>query len=101
MSSDSTPEREPRVFESWKKRYETNRDYDANASWRDWLWHRYAKTWYGVGSLVLDGMVVGVILQSTDPTQVWPYAVAIALAAGLVYLEYLGLRRFWPPKSPG
>ena len=100
MNSDSDPDRPPRVFHSVRQRYRENRDFDANASWREWLRERYAKYWYGIGSFVLDGMVVGVILASTDSSQVWPVVLAAALVVGLLYLELLGLRRFWPPKSP-
>ncbi len=100
VSSDSDTEEEPRAPDSFRERYRANRAFDAEASWRAWLWHRYAKYWYGIGCLILDGMVAGVVLQSTDVNQVWPYAVAIALVVGLVYLEFRGLKRFWPRRPP-
>ena len=100
MSSDSAPERQPRVYESIKQRYGENRQFDVDAPWREWFRHRYLKYWYGLGSLVLDGMVVGVVLESTDPSHSWPYAVSAVLVVGLLYLELRGYMHFWPPKSP-
>lgn len=64
-----------------------------------WARERYAKQWYGVGCIILDVMVAGTILQSADPSQIWPYPLSAAVVLGLGYLELKGLRRFWPPKS--
>ena len=96
MSSDSDTKEKERPLDSLRDRYAENRLYDAEASWRAWLWHRYAKYWYAIGSLLLDGMVAGVILQTTDVTQLWPYALAAALVVGLAYLEFRGFKRLWP-----
>ncbi len=90
----------PPGFSITKERYRKNRNFDMTASWRDWLWKRYAKMWYGVGSFILDGMVVGVVFQYMDASQVWPYLLSVAVVVGLLYLEYRGLKHFWPPKSP-
>ncbi len=89
-----------RVFRSIKERYDENREIDMHASWREWLRERYAKYWYGIGCLALDGMVAGTILGLADPSQGWPVAGAIAAVLGLVYLEFRGYLRFWPPKKP-
>jgi hypothetical protein len=94
---DSEDERPP-VFRSIKKRYGENREFDAKAPWREWVRERYAKQWYGIACVVLDVMLVGTILQSTDPSQVWPYLLSAAVVVGLSYLELKVLRRFWPPK---
>ncbi len=69
------------------------------ASWREWFRQRYAKALYGVGSFLFDGLVVAVTLQTTDASQIWPYVLSFVLVVGLTYVEFLGLRRFWPPKS--
>jgi hypothetical protein len=99
VSSDSDPNR-IRTFQSLKHRYDKNRQFDADASWRDWFRHRYLKYWYGLGSLFLDGMLVGIVIESTDPSQSWPYALSAVLVVGLLYLEFRGYMHFWPPKSP-
>ncbi|HYM39259.1 MAG TPA: hypothetical protein VEY12_03815 [Thermoplasmata archaeon] len=98
MRSDSSPDRQRYEVRPLKQRREENRAFDSEASWREWLRQRYAKYWYGMGSLLLDGMVVGTILQYTDTAQAWPYVLSAIVAVGLVYLEFLGLRHFWPPK---
>ncbi len=98
MVTDPDPQR--RAFRSLKERRDAARDFDATASWREWARERYAKQWYGIGCVLLDAMVVGTILQSTDPSQVWPILLSAAIVVGLAYLELKGLRRFWPPKHP-
>lgn len=81
-----------------RERYRERVDFDSNASWKDWLRQRYAKTWYLVGCLFLDGMLVTAALSPADLSQPWPYLEAAGILAGLGVLEFLGLRHFWPPK---
>ena len=100
MSSDSSGDRTPRVFETLKHRSEANRQRDAAAPWREWLWERYARYWYGVGCLFLDVVVAGTVVQSGDgPTPTWQYAAAVALVIGLLFVEFKGYGWLWPRET--
>jgi hypothetical protein len=84
------------VFHRAKTRYLQNREVDAGAPWREWLWERYARYWYGVGCLFLDVIVAGTVLQGgVTPTQWWQYGAAVLLVIGLAFLEFKGYRRLW------
>ncbi len=79
-----------------KERYLENRDKDAGAPWREWLWERYARYWYGVGCLFLDVIVAGTVLQVGAAPDWWQYLLAVALVIGLGFVEFKGYGRLWP-----
>lgn len=87
--------REP-VLSRMKERYFENRELDAGAPWKEWLWHRYARYWYGIGCLFLDVVVLGTVLQSGPAPDWWQYLLAVALVIGLGFVEFKGYGRLWP-----
>ncbi len=88
---------EGRWFHPSRNYYE-NREKDVTLSWRRWLRDRYARYWYLLGSLAVDLIVPGTILQfdTGAPPEAWEIALATVVAIVLVYLEYRGYRKFWP-----
>ncbi len=85
------------MFRSVRERYHANREIDAQAPWREWLWRRYARFWYGIGCLFVDVVVAGTLVQTgTTSGEVWPYAAAVAAVVALTYLEFKGYGRLWP-----
>ncbi len=83
------------------RRYYENREKDVALPWRRWLRERYARYWYILGAFLLDLIVAGTILQFDTgvPPAGWQYALAAVVVVVLLYPEYLGYRRLWPPAA--
>ena len=80
-------------------RYYENREKDRSLSWRSWLRDRYARYWYLLGVFLLDLFVAGTVLEFGTglPPATWQYVLALVLVIVLVYPEYYGYHRLWPP----
>ncbi len=103
MVSGSGSTRPDRAAESsWFRpggKYYENREKDLSLSWRKWLRDRYARYWYILGVFLLDLLVGGTVLQFGTglPPATWQYGLAVVLVVVLVYPEYYGYHRLWPP----
>ncbi len=52
-----------------------------------------------MGCLFFDVVVAGTITDNgVSPTQPWQYGLAVVLVVGLVFLEFMGFQRLWPPE---
>ncbi len=94
-----SPELVDPMSESRRARRLENREKDLTLTWRQWVRQRYARYWYLLGCLLLNMVIVGTILQvfSASPIVAWQYALAIVVVIALLYPEYLGYHRLWPP----